>query len=127
VAARLALPEDKHQFTVVVVQHPDTGKQPSAAGRKQPRPVRCALRVEDVRRAWSLVPDWVERRRDPIWCPLPGTPIKGLNVACACSPDGVVFESVERPLKHFTRLRRPAPQRSPPLSRASMWPLPPCG
>ena len=103
VAARLALPEDKHQFTVVVVQHPDTGKHPLPEGGNSQGLFRCAMRVEDVRKAWALVPESVERQRDPIWCPLPGTPIEGLWVAFLRSPDGVVFEFVERPMKHFSR------------------------
>lgn len=103
VAARLALPEDKHGFTVVVVQHPDTGKHPLPVGGNSQGLFRCAMRVEDVQKAWSLVPDWIERQRDPVYCPLPGTPIEGLWVAFLRSPDGVVFEFVERPLKHFTR------------------------
>jgi hypothetical protein len=39
---------------------------------------------------------------DPVWCPLPGTKIDGLYIAFLRSPDGVVFEFVERPLKHFS-------------------------
>ncbi|MGX9787813.1 VOC family protein [Mycobacterium sp. MMS18-G62] len=103
VMARLALPEDQHQFTVTVVQHPDTSKYPLPEGGNSQGLYRCALRVEDVRKAWSLVPDGVERQREPIYCPLPGTPIDGLWVAFVRSPDGVVFEFVERPLKFFTR------------------------
>ncbi|OBK63239.1 glyoxalase [Mycobacterium colombiense] len=101
--ARAALPEDKHQFTVAVVEHPCTGTHPLPEGGNSQGLFRCAMRVEDVRKAWSLVPDSVERQREPIWCPLPGTPIDGLWVAFLRSPDGVVFEFVERPLKHFTR------------------------
>ena len=104
VAARLALPEDRDQFTVSVVQHPGTGKHPLPEGGNSQGLYRCALRVESVEKALSLVPEWVERHGDPVWCPLPGTPIEGLYVAFLRSPDGVVFEFVERPLKHFTRL-----------------------
>jgi hypothetical protein len=103
VVARLALPEDRDRFTVTVVQHPDTAKHPLPHGGNHQGLFRCAMRVEDVRKAWSLVPNWVVRQRDPIYCPLPGTPIDGLWVAFLRSPDGVVFEFVERPLKHFTR------------------------
>lgn len=103
VAARLALPEDKHQFTVAVVQHPVLGQHPLPEGGNSQGLYRCAMRVEDVKKAWSLVPDWVERQQEPVWCPMPGTPIGGLTVAFVRSPDGVVFEFVERPLKHFTR------------------------
>jgi hypothetical protein len=39
---------------------------------------------------------------DPVWCPLPGTKIEGLYISFLRSPDGVVFEFVERPLKHFS-------------------------
>jgi catechol 2,3-dioxygenase-like lactoylglutathione lyase family enzyme len=103
VVARVALPEDKSQFSVAVVQHPDTRKHPLPEGGNSQGLFRCAMRVEDVRKAWSLVPDSVERQREPIWCPLPGTPIDGLCVAFLRSPDGVVLEFVERPLKHFKR------------------------
>lgn len=103
VVARLALPEDQDQFTVVVVEHPDTGKYPLPEGGNSQGLYRCAMRVENVQKAFSLVPDRVERQHDPIWCPMPGTQIEGLWVAFLRSPDGVVFEFVERPLKHFTR------------------------
>jgi hypothetical protein len=52
-------------------------------------------------KALSLLPDSIARR-GPIWCPLPA-PIGGLNIAFLTSPDGVVFELVERPLAFFTR------------------------
>jgi catechol 2,3-dioxygenase-like lactoylglutathione lyase family enzyme len=103
VMARLALPEDQHQFTVTVVQHPDSGKHPLPEGGNSQGLYRCAMRVENMERALSLTPEWVQRQGDPIWCPLPGTPIEGLFVAFLRSPDGVVFEFVERPLTHFTR------------------------
>jgi catechol 2,3-dioxygenase-like lactoylglutathione lyase family enzyme len=100
--ARFALPEDSDRFTVSVVQHPATaGKDPVPWGGNRQGLYRCALRVENVERALSAVPDWVERRGDPVWCPLPGTKIDGLYIAFLRSPDGVVFEFVERPLKFF--------------------------
>ncbi|WP_068183232.1 glyoxalase/bleomycin resistance/dioxygenase family protein [Mycobacterium sp. UM_CSW] len=102
VVARLALPEDQNKFTVVVVQHPDTGKYPLPEGGSSQGLYRCATRVENMDKALSQVPDSIGRR-GPIWCPLPGTPIEGLNVAFLTSPDGVVFEFVERPLSFFTR------------------------
>jgi hypothetical protein len=49
------------------------------------------------------VPDFVEVMGDPVWCPLPGTKIEGLYIAFLRSPDGVVFEFVERPLSFFSR------------------------
>lgn len=103
VRARVALPEDQHQFTVSVVQHPGCGDHPLPQGGNSQGLYRCALRVENVERALSLIPAWVERQGDPVWCPLPGTPIGGLYIAFLRSPDGVVFEFVERPLTHFTR------------------------
>src|SRR5262249_41077478 len=65
VVARLALPEDQHQFTVTVVQHPDTGKYPLPEGGNSQGLYRCALRVDNVERALSLVPDFVEQQGDP--------------------------------------------------------------
>jgi catechol 2,3-dioxygenase-like lactoylglutathione lyase family enzyme len=103
VVARYALAEDGHQFTLVVVQHPATAHTPVPwAGNRQGL-YRCALRVENVHEALAQVPDSVERMGDPVWCPLPGTKIEGLHIAFLRSPDGVVFEFVERPLKHFSR------------------------
>jgi catechol 2,3-dioxygenase-like lactoylglutathione lyase family enzyme len=103
VVARYALAEDGHQFTLVVVQHPATAPSPVPwAGNRQGL-YRCALRVENVHDALARVPDWVERKGDPVWCPLPGTKIEGLHIAFLRSPDGVVFEFVERPLSYFTR------------------------
>jgi len=101
VVGRFALPEDAHQFTVVVVQHPDTEPDPVPWGGNRQGLYRCALRVEDVEKALAAVPDSVEVRGDPVWCPLPGTKIEGLYITFLRSPDGVVFEFVERPIKHF--------------------------
>jgi catechol 2,3-dioxygenase-like lactoylglutathione lyase family enzyme len=100
--ARYALAEDGHQFTLVAVQHPATAPTPVPwAGNRQGL-YRCALRVENVHDALAQVPDSVERMGDPVWCPLPGTKIDGLHIAFLRSPDGVVFEFVERPLSHFS-------------------------
>jgi catechol 2,3-dioxygenase-like lactoylglutathione lyase family enzyme len=103
VVARYALAEDGHQFTLVVTQHPGTPDTPVPwAGNRQGL-YRCALRVENVHDALARVPDSIERMGDPVWCPLPGTKIEGLHIAFLRSPDGVVFEFVERPLSYFTR------------------------
>jgi catechol 2,3-dioxygenase-like lactoylglutathione lyase family enzyme len=103
VVARYALPEDAHQFSVVVVQHPNAAPAPVPWGGNRQGLYRCALRVESVEKALADVPDWVERQGDPVWCPLPGTKIDGLYIAFLRSPDGVVFEFVERPLEFFSR------------------------
>jgi hypothetical protein len=55
-----------------------------------------------VHDALAQVPGWVERMGDSVWCPLPGTKIEGLHIAFLRSPEGVVFEFVERPLSYFT-------------------------
>jgi catechol 2,3-dioxygenase-like lactoylglutathione lyase family enzyme len=102
VVSRYALAEDGHQFSVVVATHPDTrGLQPVPWGGNQQGLYRCALRVENLQDALKNLPDSVERMGDPVWCPLPGTKIEGLHIAFLRSPDGVVFEFVERPLKFF--------------------------
>ncbi|MGH3640090.1 MAG: VOC family protein [Mycobacterium sp.] len=104
VVARYVLAEDAHQFSLAVVQHPDTrGQKPVPWGGNRQGLYRCALRVENTEKAMSLVPDFVEVMGDPVWCPLPGTKIEGLYIAFLRSPDGVVFEFVERPLSFFTR------------------------
>jgi catechol 2,3-dioxygenase-like lactoylglutathione lyase family enzyme len=100
--ARYALAEDGHQFSLVVVQHPDTAPTPVPWGGNRQGLYRCALRVENVHDALASVPDSVERMGDPVWCPLPGTKIEGLHIAFLRSPDGVVFEFVERPLSFFS-------------------------
>jgi hypothetical protein len=102
--ARYALAEDAHQFSLSVVQHPDTlGQEPVPWGGNRQGLYRCALRVENTEKAMSLVPDSVEVMGDPVWCPLPGTKIEGLYISFLRSPDGVVFEFVERPLSFFTK------------------------
>jgi catechol 2,3-dioxygenase-like lactoylglutathione lyase family enzyme len=102
--SRYALPEDAHQFSLTVVAHPDTRHQdPVPWGGNHQGLYRCAMRVEDTEKALAAVPDSVEVTGDPVWCPLPGTKIEGLYIAFLRSPDGVVFEFVERPLKYFTR------------------------
>ena len=103
VVARYALAEDGHQFTLVVVQHPGTAPTPVPWGGNRQGLYRCALRVESVHDALAEVPGSVERRGDPVWCPLPGTKIEGLHIAFLRSPEGVVFEFVERSLSYFTR------------------------
>lgn len=105
VVARYALAEDGHQFTLVVVQHPDTAPTPVPWGGNRQGLYRCALRVENVHDALAQLPDSVERMGDPVWCPLPGTKIEGLHIAFLRSPDGVVFEFVERPLSYFATAR----------------------
>lgn len=102
--SRYAVPEDAHQFSLTVVAHPDTRHQdPVPWGGNHQGLYRCAMRVEDTEKALATVPDSVEVMGDPVWCPLPGTKIEGLYIAFLRSPDGVVFEFVERPLKYFTR------------------------
>jgi catechol 2,3-dioxygenase-like lactoylglutathione lyase family enzyme len=104
VVSRYAVPEDAHQFSLVVVQHPDTrSAEPVPWGGNHQGLYRCAMRVENTEKAMSLVPDSVEVMGDPVWCPLPGTKIEGLYISFLRSPDGVVFEFVERPLSFFTR------------------------
>lgn len=107
VVARFALPEDAHQFAVVVVQHPDTVADPVPWGGNRQGLYRCALRVEDVRKSLAALPSSIEPQGDPVWCPLPGTKIEGLFIAFLRSPDGVVFEFVERPLEHFGEAKLP--------------------
>jgi catechol 2,3-dioxygenase-like lactoylglutathione lyase family enzyme len=102
VVARYALAEDGHQFTLVVVQHPGTAHTPVPWGGNRQGLYRCALRVENVHDALDALPNSVEQMGDPVWCPLPGTKIEGLYIAFLRSPDGVVFEFVERPLSHFS-------------------------
>jgi catechol 2,3-dioxygenase-like lactoylglutathione lyase family enzyme len=101
--ARYVLAEDARQFVLVVVQHPDTVPTPVPWGGNRQGLYRAALRVEHVHDALAQVPDSVEQMGDPVWCPLPGTKIEGLHIAFLRSPDGVVFEFVERPLSFFTR------------------------
>jgi catechol 2,3-dioxygenase-like lactoylglutathione lyase family enzyme len=103
VVARYALAEDGHQFTLVAVQHPATPLAPVPWGGNRQGLYRCALRVENVHDALAQLPESVERMGDPVWCRLPGTKIEGLHIAFLRSPDGVVFEFVERPLSHFSR------------------------
>jgi catechol 2,3-dioxygenase-like lactoylglutathione lyase family enzyme len=103
VVSRYAVPEDAHQFSLVVVQHPETRSQdPVPWGGNHQGLYRCAMRVDSAEQALAAVPDSVEVMGDPVWCPLPGTKIDGLYIAFVRSPDGVVFEFVERPLAHFT-------------------------
>jgi catechol 2,3-dioxygenase-like lactoylglutathione lyase family enzyme len=101
--SRYALAEDADQFNLTVVAHPETrSADPVPWGGNHQGLYRCALRVEDTEKAMSSVPDFVEVMGDPVWCPLPGTKIEGLYISFLRSPDGVVFEFVERPLSHFS-------------------------
>jgi catechol 2,3-dioxygenase-like lactoylglutathione lyase family enzyme len=101
--ARYVLTEDAHQFSLTVVAHPATGNaDPVPWGGNHQGLYRCALRVEDTEMAMSLLPDSIVKMGDAVWCPLPGTKIEGLYISFLRSPDGVVFELVERPLSHFS-------------------------
>lgn len=99
--SRYALAEDADTFTVTVVEHPDTESQPVPWGGNRQGLYRCALRVEHLGTALERLPAFVEQMGEPVWCPLPGTKIEGLHIAFLRSPDGVVFEFVERPLRYF--------------------------
>ena len=58
---------------------------------------RMACGVEDVRAAVATAPEGVEPG-EPVFIPLPGTPLGGLWVAFMQDPDGVTIEFVERPM-----------------------------
>ncbi|MFF1732111.1 VOC family protein [Streptomyces sp. NPDC058247] len=59
---------------------------------------RIALACEDVNAAHAgLARDPSFGCGDPVWIPLPGTPLGGLTVMFLRDPDGVVVELVERP------------------------------
>lgn len=98
---RYGLAEDSDRFTITVVEHPHTAPAPVPWGGNRQGLYRCALRVEDLDRAMAGIPDFIEVVGDRVWCPLPGTKIEGLHIAFLRSPDGVVFEFVERPLRFF--------------------------
>ncbi|TAM65127.1 VOC family protein [Mycobacterium sp.] len=96
----IGLPEDHVTAKVCLTQRLTPGtslilKQPNQQGL-----YRCALRVESTQGAIAATTDTITVR-GPLWCPLPGTPIDGLNVAFLTAPEGVVIEFVERPLSHF--------------------------
>jgi catechol 2,3-dioxygenase-like lactoylglutathione lyase family enzyme len=102
VVGRFALPEDGEHFSITVVAHPGTAGQAAVPwGGNRQGLYRCALRVENVESALSVMPNSIKPMGDPVWCPLPGTKIDGLYIAFLRSPDGVVFEFVERPIRHF--------------------------
>ena len=101
--ARYALPEDGDRFSLLVVENEGTASEPVPWGGNRQGLYRCALRVESVEAALAQVPSGVQIMGSPVWCPLPGTKIDGLYIAFLRSPEGVVFEFVERPLSYFTR------------------------
>ena len=73
VVARYVLPEDGHQFSLTVVQHPDTPPSAVPWGGNRQGLYRCALRVENLARALAELPKSIELQGEPVWCPLPGT------------------------------------------------------
>lgn len=101
--ARLALPEDGNQFSVRLIEHPSAAGHLAPQGANSQGLYRSALRVDNVKEALAALPDSVNVTAGPVWCPLPGTKIGGLDIAFLASPDGVVFEFVERPLSFFER------------------------
>jgi catechol 2,3-dioxygenase-like lactoylglutathione lyase family enzyme len=97
---QVGLPEDADTTRLCLTQRRGPITARSAKQPNQQGLYRCALRVENTQRAISSTPEDIAVR-GPIWCPLPGTPIDGLNIAFMTDPDGVVLEYVERPLSHF--------------------------
>jgi catechol 2,3-dioxygenase-like lactoylglutathione lyase family enzyme len=96
----VGLPEDGDSTRLVLAQwDAPTTVRPSKRPNQQGL-YRCALRVENTPAAIASTPSDIAVR-GPIWCPLPGTPIEGLNIGFMTDPDGVVLEYVERPLSHF--------------------------
>lgn len=97
----VGLPEDA-DWALLCLMQPKTGstvpvlKEPNRRGL-----YRCALRVENTQRAIAATVAGIAVR-GPIWCPLPDTPIAGLDIAFMTAPEGVVIEYVERPLSHFS-------------------------
>jgi catechol 2,3-dioxygenase-like lactoylglutathione lyase family enzyme len=97
----VGLPEDADTTRLCLTQrHGPTTARPAKQPNQQGL-YRCALRVENTHTAIASTPEGIAVR-GPIWCPLPGTPIDGLNIAFLTDPDGVVLEYVERPLSHFS-------------------------
>jgi catechol 2,3-dioxygenase-like lactoylglutathione lyase family enzyme len=97
----IGLPEDADSTRLCLTQATATD---AAATRKEPNQqglCRCALRVESTKLAVAATANSIAVR-GPIRCPLPGTPIAGLDIAFVTDPDGVVIEYVERPLSHFS-------------------------
>ena len=95
----VGLPEDADSTRLCLAQGtaaPAVRKQPNQQGL-----YRCALRVDNTQRAIAATTESIVVR-GPIWCPLPGTPIAGLEIAFMTAPDGVVIEYVERSLSHFS-------------------------
>ncbi|MGO9155386.1 VOC family protein, partial [Mycobacterium sp.] len=58
--ARLALAEDGHQFTVLLVEHPGGAPQRAPGGASSQGLYRCALRVDNVAAALARLPDFVD-------------------------------------------------------------------
>lgn len=96
----IGLPEDADMARLCLTQGQSSHIQPARTEPNQQGLYRCALRVENTQAAIAATPDTIAVR-GPIWCPLPGTPINGLDIAFMTAPDGVVIEYVERPLSHF--------------------------
>lgn len=95
------LAEDADSIRLCLTQSTAAAAAPAQKAPNQQGLYRCALRVEDTQRAIAATSDGIAVR-GPIWCPLPGTPIPGLDIAFMTAPDGVVIEYVERPLSHFS-------------------------
>jgi catechol 2,3-dioxygenase-like lactoylglutathione lyase family enzyme len=60
---------------------------------------RIATAVEDVNAARAELADGWDAVPEPVWVPLPGTKLGGVNVLFLTDPDGMVVEQVERPRK----------------------------
>ncbi|HEY1966392.1 MAG TPA: VOC family protein [Pseudonocardia sp.] len=101
-AATLALPEDRDQFTVRVLQLLD----PEPAGASYPAGphvgmFRSALRVEDIAAGCDRLREAGVDVVGPKAYRLAGTKVGDMKIAFVTDPDGVLAELIERPAKLF--------------------------
>lgn len=100
----LGLSQDP-SFTLELVEwrRPVKVTRPSADAGNAQGLYRIALGCEDVKEAHSALlgtPGW--QVGEPLWVPMPGSPLPGLTVLFMTGPDEVVVELVERPATALT-------------------------
>ncbi|MCW2904854.1 MAG: hypothetical protein JWO67_7119 [Streptosporangiaceae bacterium] len=103
-AASLVLAEDP-TFSLEFDEHSGPSGAAPARGANTQGLYRVALAVEDVRAARAALAEAGQAPPEPVFIPMPDTPIGGFTVLFLSDPDGAVVELVERPR---SSVRRPA-------------------
>ncbi len=95
---RIGLPGDSSFELQLTTARPVSGEAKAHAAANHRGLFRMALAVEDIHDAVGSVRAANIATSDPVWVPLPGTPLGGIWASFGCDPDGVMVEFVGLPV-----------------------------